>query len=470
TAFGWQVSGVDSGAAALTAIDQAVADDRPFQLVLIDQRMPDMGGLQTVQQLVKRWASQELRPKIILLTTHEQDELLQSKSVVGVQALLTKPINCSLLFDTVMDLFGQDVAKNFHAGRDEIDVQQLIRHIGGARVLLVEDNDINRQVAQEILERVGLVVEWAGNGVEALHKVATQTYDIVLMDVQMPVMDGYEATRQLRRQPQYAQLIVVAMTANAMSGDREQCLAAGMNDHVGKPIHRRELFDTLTKWIAPRNQLLPTPAAAFVTPSTGGLPETLAGIDLTVALERLSGNQDLLRSLLLEFGRDFADAGRKIGFLLEGKRQNDLKDAERLAHSVKGMAGNIAAQDLFHAALTLEKAIRDGQKQQWPLLLQSFQHDLDQACATIATLPSQPTENIQTEATAIDWQQVRPLLTELERHLTDCNVLAQENIEALKPLLRGTALEQPLSQLDSCLAAFDFDAALVHWNAMNQHS
>ncbi|MBF0158280.1 MAG: response regulator [Magnetococcales bacterium] len=350
----------------------------------------------------------------------------------------------------------------------------LLQRMTGARILLVEDNAINRQVANEILTSAGLIVEMAEDGVEAVAKVNQSSFDLVLMDIQMPNMDGYQATRQIRGDARHQQLPIIAMTAHAMAEDRTRSLVAGMNDHVTKPIDRNRLFAALWPWIDRSNEttmVTPPPPPRRPNNTVGLLPELLDGIDLPSALERINGNQLLLRSLLLEFAHDFADADQKIAVLLTGRRQDDLKAAERLAHSVKGMAGNISAQELFQAALAMERAIREQQRQQWPVLLQQFRTSLAEVCRSIIAL--QPATAVVTEcndssvvSTAIDWYRIRLLLAELEQQLKGYNVLAQQSLDGLKPLLSGTALQEPLQQIEQSLSGFDFEAALVHCNAL----
>ncbi|MBF0158278.1 MAG: response regulator [Magnetococcales bacterium] len=460
--FNWTTATADSGSEALTAITQANEQGDPFHLLLLDSTLPERMAI----------VASSPSSKIIFLTTTEQLDLLwRDRSSTAGQAYLAKPVNCSPLFDTIMDLFSQDITKTSRPDRHEIDLQQIMARIGGARVLLVEDNAINRQVAQEVLEGVGLVVESAHHGLDAVRMATSRFYDVVLMDIQMPVMDGYEATRQIRLQPQYTDLPILAMTANALSGDRERCLEAGMNDHIGKPIIRQELFDTLIQWITPQQRVVP-PLITTTPPVSDDpesiLPNNLPGLDMAAALQRLNGNQRLLRSLLLEFARDFSDADQNMTSLLQGRRQDDLQTAERLAHSVKGMAGNISAQGLFQAALALERAIRDQQRQQWPPLLLQFQTNLAEVCRSIATLsatsaaiPEQDVETAAEVVATIDWDRVSLLLAELEQQLKGYNVLAQQSVDGLKPLLSGTTLQKPLQQIEQNLAGFDFERALA---------
>ena len=243
-------------------------------------------------------------------------DLLKQGALVGVDGAISKPVNCSFLFNAIMDIFGKEVTKAFRLKEEVIDPKQIIEKIGGAKVLLVEDNTINQQVAQEVLAGVGLVVDIAEDGLEAIAKVKESTYDIVLMDIQMPNLDGIQATKQIRSEAKYRKLPILAMTAHAMTGDREKSLEAGMNDHVVKPIDRKKLYRALMEWIQPREGLgVNAPSEKKTRPKGAdlGIPETLSGIDIKSALERLNGSHRLLRSLLFEFHRDHAKTAQMIG-------------------------------------------------------------------------------------------------------------------------------------------------------------
>ncbi|MBF0158281.1 MAG: response regulator [Magnetococcales bacterium] len=465
-----------SGEEALPTLQQAVSAGQPYQLVLVDLSMPDLDGIDIIRT-IRTSLRQEQQPKTILLPPFDCDEQVLLRSVqAGVEASLAKPVGCARLFETLLDLFqqqpeGRRLVRPTHQGFDLGAVRQ---RIGGARLLLVEDNAINQQVAGEILAAAGLIVTVAANGVEAVAQVAENSFDAVLMDIQMPVMDGYEATRRIRSDPRHRQLPIIAMTAHAFAEDRDRSLAAGMNDHVIKPIDRDHLFAVLMQWIDP-SHLNPSDAATPPIPPDQEhdqehghtlLPDNLAGINLRCALDRLNGNQRLLHTLLLEFARDFADTDRRIATALAGKRQDDINNAERLAHAIKGMAGNISAEQLFKTALTLEQAIRDQQRQHWPELLQEFQTSLSQVVGSIALLrpeqlPSQPT-------IATDWPQVRALLAELEQRLSHYDVLAQQSLDTLKVLLSGPEWQPLLQPIEQSLAGFDFDTALVHHAAVIQ--
>lgn len=264
---------------------------------------------------------------------------------------------------------------------EDIFLETVIAKIKGAKILLVEDNRINQQVAKEILEEAELVIDIAENGKEALDRVVNGYYDLVLMDIQMPVMGGYEATSIIKKERRFRDLPVIAMTAHAMNGAKQLCLEAGMDDYVSKPIEPHELFSVLEKWIKPRvvdeinqvfdsrNKLIKTivPAGHAAgqqedqaaepekkSLSDFDLPETIPGIDIQSALKRLNGNKKLLRQLLVDFRKNYASTAEEIRVLIDN---GDLNSAERLAHTIKGVGGNLSALEIAAAARKLEHRI-----------------------------------------------------------------------------------------------------------------
>jgi len=216
--------------------------------------------------------------------------------------------------------------------------------------LLVEDNEINREVALELLTDEGIEVEVATNGRQALEILKRERFDGVLMDCQMPVMDGYAATRTLREWPQTRELPVIAMTANAMVGDREKALAAGMNDHIAKPIVIDEMFSTLARWLAPRRE---DAAAARDLAAGNARLHSLPGVDATAALARMRSNEALFERMLLRFlktDRDF------VSRFSDTWAQGHRDDARRMAHDLQAVAGTLGMHGLREAALSLEQA------------------------------------------------------------------------------------------------------------------
>jgi two-component system, sensor histidine kinase and response regulator len=467
--FGFTVYSVSSGSKALQEIQDSLSHQKPFHLVLIDWFMPDLNGLETVELIKKNIPVAKL-PKILFLgPSNKVDKFNSSDASVGVDAYLSKPINCSILFDAIMEVFGQSVTKSFRGSRGKIDLSEIIKLIGGARVLLVEDNAINQQVASEILESIGLIIEVAENGVEAVRMVSEAEYDVVLMDIQMPEMDGHTATQRIRADERFAKLPIIAMTAHAMAGDREKSIASGMNDHVSKPIDKKKLFAALTKWIEKKERTLPN--FPLQGPGIGDvlkLPLELPGINVASALERINHNDKLLRSILFEFHNSFASSALEVRRLLQGKRQGDQESALNLVHTIKGMAGNISAKTLFETLSALEIAIKESQLEKWSTLLDSFESSLGQVVESIGILKhteeaaaKESTKNNKTDK--IDIEAVVPYMQKLFEGINDSYFQTIEIFEHLKPLLANsnTGIQKDLEQLEKNIDQLDFEIAMV---------
>ncbi|MBF0525367.1 MAG: response regulator [Deltaproteobacteria bacterium] len=243
-----------SGEAGLAELENA-SPEHPYDIILMDWKMPGLDGIETSRR-IKNLPHLPVAPKIILVTAYARDEAVKDAERAGLDGLLIKPVSPSSLFDAIVDSFGQAETKKLV--KPKIDRESdLARPIRGADILLVEDNEINQQVAQELLEQAGLKVTIAENGQKGVEAVKAHDYDLVLMDIQMPVMDGHQATREIRRNPGFKDLPIIAMTAGAMIQDRAMAMEAGMNDHVSKPINTEELFSAMLKWIKPRS---PEPA------------------------------------------------------------------------------------------------------------------------------------------------------------------------------------------------------------------
>jgi len=351
-----------SGAAAVDAVRNAAALGEPIRVVYLDWHMPGMDGFETAAAI--RALGLDAPPQLVMVTAHGREDVLKRAPAAGIQDVLIKPVAPSLLFDTTIRLFSAEVP---HLGHDRAAgsvAPALPPALVGARVLVVEDNDFNQDVATELLQDAGLEVELADNGAVALEKLQTALdghYDLVLMDMQMPVMDGITATRELRRLERFADLPVVAMTANVMAAEREKCLAAGMNDHIAKPIDPALLFETLARWLKPR--AAPAPARPHMRHAPVEEPEGfdpaglgIDGLDVELGLSRVLGKRRLYLDLLARFARDQV----KVPVDLEAAlTREDLATAERIAHTAKGLAGNIGATRLQEQAALLEAAIRD---------------------------------------------------------------------------------------------------------------
>jgi PAS domain S-box-containing protein len=351
-----------SGKEAIAAIQQRDAAD-PYDIVFMDWRMPGMDGLQASRHIK---SDETLRhpPHIVLVTAFGREEVREEAERLELDGFLVKPVTKSTIVDTLVNVFADEggpsaiAAETGHAAR-----------LRGARILLAEDNDINQQIAIELLEGAGATVSVARNGQEAVDVLSRSPsptpFDIVLMDLQMPVMDGYQATALLRGDSRFAGLPIIAMTAHATNEERQRCLTVGMNDHISKPIDPGNLFETVGRFFnrpaaaapaGPSPEPEPEPAAAasgWVLASLEACA-SIPGLDTADGLRRVAGNRQLYLKLLRQFVDQHRTTLDDIGAALA---QPDHPLAERLAHTLKGVAGNIGAKAVHAAAATLEKAI-----------------------------------------------------------------------------------------------------------------
>jgi len=348
----------------------------PYDLVLVDLQMPDLDGFETVRE-IQRITSANRRPRIILACAREDEQVRSRAKEMGIENIIVKPTTASQLFNSLLSAFGRRKLMPSQA----IEEQKLPRTILGANILLAEDHDINQQVAQEILEGAGFFIRIANNGKEALSMSLSQDFDLVLMDLQMPVMDGYQATREIRRHKTAEDLPIVAMTASAMPRDRAKAMAAGMNSHVSKPIDLKELFQVLSRWIKPGDRALPKgfDKESDKESALGDVP----GISVRQALSRLDQNEKLYLGLLDKFKQSYAHADRDFRNLVEKKQD---EDARRLAHSIKGVAGNIGMTDLQKTAADLETAFRDKARSEYDTLITRFSQTLPLALSSVDQL------------------------------------------------------------------------------------
>jgi polar amino acid transport system substrate-binding protein len=362
--FTFDVVVADNGLDALNAVRKANDEGKPFGLVILDWQMPHMSGIELARKL---HGMDELRikPKVLLITGYGQHDTPIKGASQFVDGVLEKPFQQSKLFDAIARISGWD---KLATGRFGIAGAQfnpvLASRFRGAHILLVEDDEINQQVAREMLESYGIKVSLAENGKEAIAMVKREHFDGVLMDMQMPVLDGVSATREIRKDPQYADLPIIALTANVMVSEQNEILAAGMNDHIGKPIDPDHLVAILAKWVHPNrtgSTSLPeqTVSTADSSSSTETLPNlpNLPGVKVAASVRRIGGNVVLYLSLLDKFRVNHQHI---VANTREALAANDPKTAERLVHTLRGIAGTLGAEFLQSRAELLENDIKNG--------------------------------------------------------------------------------------------------------------
>jgi len=407
--FSFEVTLAATGQEGIAEIETA-DKDKPFEMVVMDWKMPGMDGIDASRR-VKEHPGLRHIPHIVMVTAYGREELMQKAEKIGLDGFLIKPVSPSVLFDTIIQAHGEEAHATSPTTQHEVEAEALAL-IRGAKILLVEDNEINQQVAKEILEGADLIVTLADDGQQAVNKIQDNHYDVILMDIQMPVMDGYTAAREIRNlKSEIRNVPIIAMTAHAMAGDEEKSLQAGMNGHVTKPIDPDQLFGALQKWIPPADKRALTRKAEVSaakeaetkTPPGAALelPDSLPGFDLAEGLQRLQGNQTLYRKLLMDFGAKYTETAVKIRRALDTK---DFKKAHSLVHNLKGLAGNLAATELQTAAIEIEKLIKGDQKKAAPhkQLDQKFaqlEKSIDQALDAVRSLgPGPAVKSDQTSA------------------------------------------------------------------------
>ena len=467
--FSLEAIPADCGEEALRLLADS-DEKRPFDVILMDWQMPGLNGCETTLRL--REDPRMAGVPVIMMTSYDREDLLAEARKVGVDDFLAKPIKQSQLFDAVvkaMDLQGgrprrPGAAKPPPAPPPHAD-------LGGKRVLLVEDNPVNRTLATAILSGEGLVVTCAVNGREALQMAFAEPCDAILMDIQMPEMDGYQATLAIRERETLLgrpPLPVIAMTAHAMKGDREKCLAAGMSDYVTKPIDTARLFATLEKWLLAREDADDRAALplrrARATGAAASLPSALEGIDVAAGLERLGGNDRLYRDLLLQFVDQAAALAATLSEAITG---GELARARDTAHTLKGMAGNLSAHAVYRSARELEEELRLGIdtkrcRQKLDLVLV----ECDRLATTLAGLDmppdAAPTPNPDSE-------RARQQLLPLRQMIEDADLEAEECWQRLRESLDPQRFAPFIAELDRHMAEFDFDGAAEAMDRLERH-
>jgi len=350
---GFATRAVASGEEAVVALLHASQNNVPFDVVLLDWRLPGMDGMQATHRIRTQLPATHM-PVILIISAFKRDEVLADRRD-SCDGFLLKPIEEFSLVAKIHQLLSRTRKQGPHG----IDIAGDPAQLAGRHVLLVEDNEINRDLATELLADLGMIVTCAVNGLEGIRCVSEGAFDLVLMDIQMPVMDGLTATRGIRAMEQFQNLPIVAMTAHAMTGDRERSLEAGMNDHLTKPITPSGLTEMLLRWMPARrgSTLGPTEPPRQSASAWDSLPESLLPFNIKGALARTNNKPKLLRKMLLTFHKQYADAAIQLREHLAADR---IEEALLLAHSLKGLAATLEAAELTRTAAAVERKIRSG--------------------------------------------------------------------------------------------------------------
>jgi two-component system, sensor histidine kinase and response regulator len=522
TSLGFSVETIASGAEALVRLENDTLRNNPIELIMMDWRMPGMDGIAVATKIRREMG---LTVPIIMMTAYGKEAERAAAEQAGINGFLIKPIYPSTLFDAIMDAFGKEGFRGpARQQRFTTRASMYRAPLKGIRVLVAEDNPTNQQVAQAILAGAGIAVTIANNGEEAVRAIAAGSFDAVLMDVQMPNMNGYEATRQIRRLPRGASIPIVAMTAHAMKGDEEKCLEAGMDGYISKPVNQDRLFATLWRLLrtrTPSGAICPEADLAggaggagdfdgedtgvFTAPShlhpdrhgyangqghwaaahpqdaagaaqapPHSLPPHLPGIDIAGTQAALAIDGTTYERILVGFGADNRDTATRIGRALARREREQLL---QLAHSLKGSAANIGAHALCSAAADLEVACREsltanGSLPQIESLVSSLQTALRQVLDSIRCLAgATPTPEQNTGAAAPNGPSFAEHLQALAAAIDTAD--PEQIAKTLDGLRKQAARVTPPSDghlriLENQLRRYDFDQALATISEMGR--
>jgi CheY-like chemotaxis protein len=462
--FGFRAEAVDSGEAAIPALEGAAAAGDPYRLVLMDWRMPGMDGLEASRR-IKSDPVLAPTPTIIMTTAYGNEELMQAAEQVELDGFLVKPVSASGMLDTVMQTL---LPRNGRTGQRSvrgpaINPTELASHLRGARILLVEDNEMNRQVASELLEMAGFSVTVAVDGQDALEKMDGR-FHAVLMDIQMPRLDGYEATRRIRANREWDRIPVIAMTANAMETDRAQALAVGMVDHVAKPISPSQLYAAMSANILPDPDNLiqalqecgeaDSGADACADPDPE-LPAGLPGIDIGEGLGHLAGKKPAYARLL---SRVPAGQGGTAAAIRAALAAGEREAALREAHSLKSVAGNLGALELFRLARETEAALRRPDADS-AALVDALEAELALVCGGIRAWLDSGGAAPGRAGPAIGEDEWRSAVSALAALVADDD---GKSLKACEALLQRTSGGRAgwLERIRQALAGYDYESAL----------
>ena len=440
---------VASGREAIAAVARADQGNQPYEVVFMDWHMPVMNGVEACRRIQTLALAEP--PHMVLVTAYGREEVFHQAEDAGIKDVLVKPLNASVLFDTMMRiLHGSDGGER--GIQPSSGLPGNLATIAGARILLVEDNELNQEVALELLRQAHFAVALAENGRVALEKLQAYDYDLVLMDMQMPVMDGITATRELRQMPRCAEVPVVAMTANVMAADRQRCLDAGMNDFLTKPIEPDLLWQTLLKWIGPRREVAAPLRAADELPPPP-LDLGIAALDTGPALRRMLGKSELYFATLRKFCSLHHDMPEQTRAALDA---GDWESAQRQAHSLKGVAASIGAERLAQDAAVLEGLLAERRaRAEIDAGLAAFSIPLAELIAALHDKLPPPAVAALPDAAA-----AAAAAAKLERLLADSDPDAMAALDRDAAALRSILPAPRFTEIEAAVHTCDFDDAL----------
>jgi len=469
--FSFKVFSVSNAKSALSILEDMDHSNEPIQLILMDWQLPELDGIETAR-LVKNNRDLSIIPQIILTSAFTNEDLIDSAKDV-LDAYIPKPLTHSFLFDSIVNLYADDET-SFNGTHTDTTLVSDIPYWPNVKILLVEDNTINQEVATAILSDTQMTIDIANNGVEAIKKIEKFSYDLVLMDIQMPEMDGLSATKIIRKSTK--SLPIIAMTAHALQKDKDECMAVGMNDYIAKPFVVEELFATLKKWISkspkkPTDNQESTMVKASITVNnneSNDKKHTLnnqdfPGIDIQDANSRFKGKIVLLLRLLKSFLES------KMGVVAEAKKQienSNWIEAGNIIHGLKGTSGNLCANHIYALAIELEKCCKEKNSAQGRELLVQMTEAFKELKISVDKLDKSIDNNGNKKNTGhssnedeSNLKQIQSVMDELRGLILENNLRAREVGKSLEILSNNDRIKKELKQLNNYLANLNFEQA-----------
>ncbi len=449
---------VDSLASGVLAIERlAQSKVAPYDLVLMDWLMPELNGNETTRR-IRTDPRIPTQPKVVMVTAHSREEVILAAEEAYVDAFLTKPVSPSVLLDTCLSVLGRGrILKPAPISRDEPSPDRVASY-AGAHILLVEDNEINREFAEELLRSLEILVSIAVNGLEAVEMVKQRPYDAILMDVQMPELDGLEATRRIRALSQaeddrFARIPILAMTALAMAGDREKSLAAGMNDHITKPIDPNYLKSLLVRWVkVPESRRIRDKKAAPGQTQERNRLLALKHLDAEQGIHRIGGNPDSYYRQLVRFRDHYANAVETLKGLIE---EQGIDAGEDYCHALKGVCGNLGATELAACVTAMDRQLKQGERPAG----EKFEQMDSLMKNVIREIEALPVPSVAGSATPLTQDELVLKLTQLSSLLETDLGRAEMLLGALCAQVAGSDFETNLGDIAKAVDMFAIDDA-----------
>ena len=455
--FNYDYKIVDSGEEAISEIKKSDNKEEivPFDLILLDYKMPDLDGIQ-VANWIKNNSELQKKPEIIMVTAYENDQLKTAVKDLDLEGFMTKPVNQSKFFNSIVKIYGDKEGlfnlSSYIKNENAIDYDQF----KNINILLVEDNHINQEIAIELLNKAGFNTFAANNGYEALDIAENNKLDLILMDVQMPEMNGIETTKQLRKKSDYKNTPIIAMTAHAMSGDKERCLEAGMDDYITKPFDPDNLFNTLSNYLDYNLEIKNEKSYKLKIPEN-----SQDSLNIDNGLKTMNYNGELYISIIEKYK---SKSNNLIEEIKEKNRNSDYRAIEDLAHNLKGISANIGADKVADLAYKIETDIKNLEKEEQTILLEELENklvDLQEEINELIKHNKDRNEEQDDKKTTTTKDKSREILNKIEKKLKRNDFISETDIEKVVELLKSKNINRDkINDLKTKINDFEYQAAL----------